>query len=250
MRNIKSLKEFLEARPALKYVLEVVTIIIGISLSFAIENWREERQEEKIYKAILEEFILDLKEDSTNYVRGVNYRIQDSELIIKYLRNEPLNSSAIRNWLNVVGGRKLEIKQLTGGYIHWQNTPGITFQSVDLSLAISRYYDNFHKKLAEAYDMELDFFVRAQNFLIANPASILASFTHENDPRFPPDFFEELFTPEEEERYRQLIQHPSMRFMSEAKLFIITNERYMCMRGLDLSTNLLEKLYEELKRIG
>jgi hypothetical protein len=244
----KSVKQLLKKRPILKYVLELLTIVAGISISFAIENWREDLQEEKIYRTILEEFVLDLKEDSTRYSYGVDYRIYESELIIRYLQGEELTNLELRKWFHVVGGRRLEIKQQAGGYTHWQNAPGITFQSPQLALAIGNYYDGFHKSLQLGYEQEVDFYIRAQNFLVNNPTSILASFTIENDKRFPDNFFNILFTPEVEAEYRALSKHKTMRYMAEAKLFIISNERQMYKRGIELSTALLEQLYAELKR--
>jgi hypothetical protein len=246
----RSVKQILKKRPVLKYTLELLIIVAGISISFAIENWREDLQEEKVYKTILQEFVLDLKEDSTRYSFGVDYRVSDSELIIKYLQGEELTDFELRKWFHVVGGRRLEIKQQSGGYIHWQNAPGITFQSSHLALSIANYYDGFQKSLQQGYEQELDFYIRAQDFLVSNPTSILASFTKENDERFPDDFFNKLFTPEVAAEYRALSEHKTMRYMAEAKLFIISNERQMYKRGLNLSTALLEQLYEELKRIG
>jgi len=246
----RSIKQILKRRPVLKYSLELLIIVAGISISFAIENWREDLQEEKVYKTILEEFVLDLKEDSTRYQYGVDYRVNESELLIKYLQGEELDELQLRRWFYVVTGRRLEIIQQTGGYIHWQNAPGITFQSSQLALSIANYYDGFHKSLQQGYEHELDFYLRAQNFLISHPTSVLASFTIENDERFPDNFFSNLFTPEVAAEYRALSENKTMRYLSEAKLFIILNERQMYRRGLDLSTALLEQLYVELRRLG
>ncbi|HMQ01120.1 MAG TPA: hypothetical protein PKC24_15170 [Cyclobacteriaceae bacterium] len=242
----KSFKKILKKRPVLKYSLELLVIVAGISISFAIENWREDLQEEKTYKAILEELVMDLKADSTNYQRGVDYRVDEAELLIKYLRTEDLSKQELRNWFFIVTGRRLEIKQQTGGYTHWENAPGITFRTSELSSAISGYYNDYYKKLQEAYAHEQEFYLRAQNFLVQSPTSVLASFTFENDPRFPDNFFNELFTDEVEADYRVLAANKTMQYFTEAKLFIIVNERQMYKRGLELSADLLQRLYHEI----
>ena len=51
-------------KPYLKYVYEVIAIVVGITLSFMVDEWREERQNWEKEKVILKEIYNERKADS------------------------------------------------------------------------------------------------------------------------------------------------------------------------------------------
>ena len=80
-----------------EYLLEIIVLIIGIYGAFALENWRDDRNELKKERKYLESLLIDLKEQSNvieeqvlyeNSVRTVCYYILENS-IEELLKSDP-----------------------------------------------------------------------------------------------------------------------------------------------------------------
>ena len=242
------LKKYLESRPVIKYALELVTIVLGISISFAIENWQDDRQEEKIYQTVLEEIIMDMELDSAHCAMKISSMDEQEQILRKVIANDTLLGSEVREWFYTVTGNMGGITVRQGGYQHWRSTPGISFKSSELSQSISTYYTEIRSEIDKHNAQLIDNFQRAQNYIIENPIPILTSF-YEDDPRFEKELTVGRFSIDVEKEYRNLLENPTYFYMTEVKLYLIINENSLCQKALDVNANTLSKLREELSGI-
>ena len=77
-----------------KYILELIIIFLGITLSFWVENYREDLEEIKIERKYLEGLIIDLERDKESLIswKEIRQRQQNSGFrILKFYEGEQLN---------------------------------------------------------------------------------------------------------------------------------------------------------------
>lgn len=69
-----------------RYLIEIIIIIIGITLSFALDDWDKRQSEQKDYKGYLENLLQDITIDSSQMVNDFTSYHYKSEAISFFLR--------------------------------------------------------------------------------------------------------------------------------------------------------------------
>ena len=94
-------------KPYLKYVYEVIAIVVGITISFMVDEWREERQNREELVVALKLINKELISDSTSLVGYLDIYHEAYEVLGK-----PNNNTYQSIWLNTVFMRTIEFKTL------------------------------------------------------------------------------------------------------------------------------------------
>lgn len=100
------------------YLIELLVVIIGISIAFAIEKHAERLNENNEISAILESFADDLNRDIKGYAEGqIPYnegRVAELDYILKMLRTETLDDDSLhRNIQRMFGSANSRITNAT-----------------------------------------------------------------------------------------------------------------------------------------
>ena len=69
-----------------KYILELIIIFLGITLSFWVENYREDLEEIKIERKYLEGLIIDLKRDKESLISWKEIRLRQQKSGFRLLK--------------------------------------------------------------------------------------------------------------------------------------------------------------------
>lgn len=99
------------------YVFEFLSIFIGVSLAFALNNWNDNRRdrisEDKILKEIKNGLELDLKDIQVN-MSGHRYGIRACEKFRKLIDNQPVDQDSIQLYYAVLVRDFTSIMNLSG----------------------------------------------------------------------------------------------------------------------------------------
>lgn len=116
-----------------RYLIEIIIIIIGISLSFALNDWDKKRSQEKEYHTYLLNLQQDIRIDSAqivNDMKGYNRIIDGIDLILRYDDKHrqdslPYLANAVSNLLNNIeflpNNNTFEVLRSTGGFKVFKN---------------------------------------------------------------------------------------------------------------------------------
>jgi len=217
-RNIRQ-KLLAEGKTAnyLKYAIgEIGLVVIGILIALQINNWNEARKAHIAQKALLANFMEDLKADSTllqGYHQDLSGYIETHEEIQK-ARKGIINSETIKNPMNIRHSIRYHSIVLN-------NHPDIATKITNETLRddILNYYQNlselnnsynqFHTVILEIVRP----YLAANNLL--NPDALFNNRNQDSSPLFLDDFYKIIMTKE----FGQVLFEAKLK-ASETKRFI------------------------------
>ena len=131
----------------LKYAIgEIILVVIGILIALQINNWNEEKKNQKLVSNILYDLMSDLKKDSIDLAHHVKYSEQElskHNLIIERARNK----DATLDTLVFLGKNEFQP--------HWVaplNYNSTTFQSIKSSGKLEFLSDSIKKEIIVFYN--------------------------------------------------------------------------------------------------
>ena len=113
-------------KPYLKYIYEVLAIVIGITLSFMVDEWREERQNREIENTYLINLRSDLVQDTSFFTLMISRDSQSVNDGIK-LRKVLYQNDSVNNPENFIVstqfiGRLIAVEAINTTFVEIQNS--------------------------------------------------------------------------------------------------------------------------------
>lgn len=144
-------------KKSFKFVFEVIAIVIGITLSFLVDEWREDRQlREETYK-VLRLIQSDLKQDS---MKLANLCELDPKFMKLFLNNPDSANDSLRVLVTTLGIGSPPLVDITkSGYLTLTSKRSVVMENDSLLSLISSFYNNHE------YDRTTDNFRTSSNNL-------------------------------------------------------------------------------------
>ncbi len=159
-----------------RYLIEIIIIIIGISLSFALDDWDKRRNEQKEYRTHLENMLQDIKIDSLQMVNDFNSywrKDQAVDLVLRFSSWENPDSilaldsgvSSLSNFVEFLpNNNTFQMLSSTGGFKVFTN-PELVSELIQLYKYDYAYIkmmgeeaDKYRSKYLEPFLMENIYF--------------------------------------------------------------------------------------------
>ncbi len=142
-------------------LIDILVVVLGITIAFALNNWRENRQNAKLEQ----QYLRNLKEDLVKDSVGLDYSISHADEIffsierIQRLAGQSSNADSIYVYLGAIGDDNLLIfKPEDYSYSTMQQTGNITLIETDsIRRNLSQLYDTY-----ELLEMQTDFAFKYQ----------------------------------------------------------------------------------------
>jgi len=142
-----------------KYLLELIVITAGVLGAFALNAWKEEKKQQVFEQEVLNQILVNLKEDQTNLQRIVldfEEAIASSKKILSFNAQESQMDS-LQYWLaDIVQFSRFQ--PLTNSYELLKSKGLDNLSNKELAFLLGKYYDNMcHKTEQSIGDIEVSF---------------------------------------------------------------------------------------------
>jgi hypothetical protein len=127
----------------LKYLIELIVIVVGITLSFMVDEWREERQKREDVERSLHLMLSNLESDSIQLKLLYDFTVRQ-EVRLKYLltNNKPIHDSLLLDMFDASWSIRSQITIQNSGIENLNNIQGVKFQTKNFQEQLDIYYDN------------------------------------------------------------------------------------------------------------
>jgi len=155
-----------------RYGFETLAVIVGILIAFALDNWNDERRNEKIEVQYLRRLSIDLKSDTAyfNYrIRKAEKMIIDTRLYVEESYEEQKNVEEFRQLMELIAWDSEQMTVQNTTYIELTNSGFLhLFKNQELKTALIELYKQYEEAehhIKEFNEVSADGLVDMKNYV-------------------------------------------------------------------------------------